>query len=433
MAQKKETISKASKGFIEDYYNTAESIGFKWNMGENPKFEPKKALEIIREDSTVVAALNTLVDKSLEKDWRAKNKTTREKLKKLRIDKLIRQTFFNLYLYNNVYIENVKNGNGEVKELHILETTLTEPVSNEHGKVQGYKQIVPEDSNTTPAEWTPEEVTHIAATKVSTSIWGEIDIQSLYTIILIKQYIKKYLGWIFGTNQFRPFYNIKEANEEQIKKFISYLKKSERDINFPLIAEGEVEGKILKSADDLEKVLVIWEKCDRDIMTLMQVSPIHMGQPDSSNRSSSDEQGRSDNIHIRAYQKLVEESFNYDLFKKIGIKDETFKFNEVDEKLIDRILEQVERMKNVGFKLDVVEEFLEMNNFPIEGKLLDKETYEGSGEKSEDMYDSRTRKQDGDMSEQIGTGEDGTTREDQLVKKAFNGATFNAEEDVGKW
>ena len=419
MVNKKETISKESKGYIEDYYayhqNTKNKKDF--NFGTEPKFNLKKALETIRKDSTVVSAITTLVDKTIEKGWRVKNAKTTETLKKLRFDRLLRQILFNIYTYNNVFIENVKNENGNIKELHVLETTLIEPVTNEHGQVYYYKQQVLGEENGDGPTWDVDEVTHIASTKVSTNIWGEVDIQSVYKQVLIKQYIERFLGWLYGTNQFRPFYNIKDANPEQVKEFLAYLRKSENDINFPLIAEGEIEAKVLRGFEDGKDILEIWEKCDRDIMTLLQVSPIHMGQPDNSNRSNSEEQGRSDNIRVKSCQKLIEESINYDLFPKIGLKDDSFIFNEIETKELEKVLEMIERMKNIGFKRDVVEEYLKMNNFPIQNKtLIDKKMYEGNQEKSEDMFASRKRKPEGELSNRIGTGSEGTSREEQIAK-----------------
>lgn len=283
--------------------------------------------------------------------------------------------------------------------------------------------------------WNVEQVTHIASTKISTNIWGEVDIQSVYKQVLIKQYIERFLGWLFGTNQFRPFYNIKDANDDQVKNFIAYLRKSEKDIEFPLLAEGEIEAKVLRSFDEGRSILEIWEKCDRDIMSLLQVSPIHLGQPDNSNRSNSEEQGRSDNTHIRAYQKVVEEAINYDLFPKIGLQDKSFQFDEVDDKKIEKVLEQVERMKNIGFKKEVVEEYLKKNNFPLDSEsFINEDVYNGNSEKSEDMYDSRKRKPSDEQSEKIGTGSEGTSREEQISKSKKRDSSFSGypyEYDVG--
>jgi hypothetical protein len=103
------------------------------------------------------------------------------------------------------------------------------------------------------------------------------------------------------------------------------------------------------------------------------------------------------------------------------LQDTSFEFSEVDDKRIEKLLEMAERMHNMGFKTKVIEEYLENNSFPIKGKLFDPNAVT---KKSEDMMPSRSRK-DGESNDKIGTGEEGTTREDQLVSKAFKGATFN--------
>jgi hypothetical protein len=432
MVKKSESINKASKGLIEKFYDTAKSMvdGKGQTFGLMPEFDREKALDAVRKDSTVMAALNTLVDNSVVKgyqlmgeDGKSNLEPAKKVLGKLRFNKLLRQIFYNLYAYNNVFIENVKDGNGKIKELHVLETTFIQPVANAHGEVQGYVQLIPNGKAEDYPSWTPDEVTHISITKLTTNIWGEIDVEAVYTSVLVKQYIYAFLGWLFGTNQFRGFYNIEEANEDQVKEFLSLLKRGQLDIEKPVIARGKINYQLLRNFDDGEKYISLLNKCDTNILNLMQVPQISIGLAGDSNRSNSDAQERSLAIRIKSVQNVVEDECRYDLFPKIGFDKLIIEFDEIEDSKIEKLLEIVERMKNIGFNMKVVEEFLREQGFPIEGKLLDKDLYEVA-KKSDDMFPSRKGKLNGEGNDKIGSGEEGTTRKDQLVSKAWNNLDF---------
>lgn len=403
-------------------------------FGSIPVFDREKALDAVRKDSTVLSALNTLVDRAMKNgyqlvgvDGKSKQENAKKILiEKLRLNKVLRQTFFNLFTYGNVFIENVKDGAETVKELHVLETTHTEPVADKHGTILGYMQVVLDDTreSVTP-DWKPEEVTHIAITKLTSSVWGEIDLEAIYTTVLLKQYIMAYLGWLFGTNQFKGFYNIRNANEPQIKSFVSYLKGSEGDISKPVIAEGDVVYELLRKFDDGDTIVNLLNKLDSMILSLMQVPPIEAGIAGDSNRSNSDAQEASLLTRIKAIQDVVEDEYAFDLFPKINFDKVRIKFNPLIKADIAKLLENAERMNTIGFKNDVIEEYLKLEGFPIQSALLMTDDEKAARaekmmpkpeEKSMDMYPSRQGKQSNEGNKRIGTGKEGTTRPDQIKR-----------------
>lgn len=81
MPKKKETIKKASRGTIKDFYSPTGTLGKKDVLGLLPKFDREKVLDAIRKDSTVIASITTLVDKSLENGWRLEGKDKKSNLK----------------------------------------------------------------------------------------------------------------------------------------------------------------------------------------------------------------------------------------------------------------------------------------------------------------------------------------------------------------
>jgi len=418
MVKTKETIEKASRGVIKDYYNSGTSLQ-KGMQGLLPKFDRDKVLEDIRTDSTVISAITTLVDKSLENGWRLEGKdkksnlkTNTEKLKEMRFNKLLRQILYNIYAYNNAFIENVKDGNGNVKELHLLETTTTEPLATEHGEIVGYIQNNVKGGQ----EWTPDQVTHIAVNTLTTGIWGEIDLQSVHTSVLIKQYVMAYIGWLTGTNQLRGFYNIKDASDNNVKDLISHLRKLETDINKPLVAAGEIEYTLLRDFAEGSTLLEVMTFCDNNIRTLLQVPPISLGQPDSSNRSNSDTQEGSLYTRIKSIFMLVEDSFDYDLFPKIGMGKTHFVFNPVNRIAVSRIIENAMKLKEMNVEDSVMEEYLKFEGFPIKVKFKKIEDMVPQGNNN-DLDPSRRGKLEDESSKKIGSGEESSTRQDQLIAK----------------
>lgn len=442
MVDQKELVSKASKGLIRDYnLSIPVSKGKQGSYEVYPEFDRETALNDIRNDDTVKASVITLTDKSLEYGYTISsvdNKSNLEEFnkfaKKVRLDKIIEKVFSNLYAYQNCFVENVKDGNDKAKEVHMLETTQTQPETTENGEITGYIQKVTGfEANDYPT-WDVDEVTHITIDSLSESVWSDISIQAIHKYVLLKEYIYTYYGWFFGTNQKRKLLNIKDANDDSVKDLLSYMKKMENDITKHIPFSGELEKIELGDINDADKALSLIDKCDSNILKLLQVPAIAANETGDSNRSSGDSQDGHLATRIKKVHRVVEEAFINDLFVKLGFPKIIIKFNSPVKANIDKILQNAERMKNIGFKINVIEEYLHGENFPVEGKLIDKKIFEVGTSKSEDMFDSRQRKGEGDSSENIGTGEESTTREDQLVAKASKGLTFlYKKEDEGKF
>lgn len=75
---------------------------------------------------------------------------------------------------------------------------------------------------------------------------------------------------------------------------------------------------------------------------------------------------------------------------------------------------------NMGAEPDMIEQFLRDSGLELpEGKLFKEpepmqEGLDPNITKSEELYPSRKRKAEGEPNQRIGTGAEGTTREDQL-------------------
>ncbi len=448
--EKEETIQKASKGLIKDYNLSKPSLTSKEGIYTYfPQFERRKAFEMISKDETVKAGIITLTDKSLEygytissEDGKSNLKSFKEKAKQIRFDRILRKVFSNLYGYNNSFVEIVNDKNKKFKELHLLETTQTEPQATVHGEVTGYIQEVTGYDVEEYPTWKAEEVTHISIDDLSETLWSDIALESIYKYVLLKQYIYSYYGWFFGTNQKRNLINIKDANDDSVKELLSYMVKQENNITKHIMFDGELEKISLGDLSDADKALSLLDKCDGNILKLMQVPSIAANETGNSNRSSGDKQDDFLVTRIKSVHRIIEESFMNDLFIKMGYPKIILSFNNPTKTNLELVLQNAERMKTIGFSSKKIEEYLHSVNFPVEGKLIDEELFkpevpehkeEG---KSEDMYPSRQRKAKDESSKNIGTGEKSTTRDDQLVSKSYKGLTFtqfNEEDKFNKY
>lgn len=426
MASQDKFVKKATSGVTKDTVAIPKSTDtFAQNL--LPDFSMDKALDIISTDDTVRSAIISIVDKAIESGFKIEtgqkdNMDYTSFSKKVRFERYYYDLFTQLCSYQNAYTEIVRDGNDDVKFLNILEVSYTEPVKDDKDDVIGYKQTVTRTSDGKYPEWDEKEVSHIRLNRYDSSIWSGVDIKAVYKWVLIKQYIQKYIAWLFGTNQFRNIFSFKDSNETTVDGFLSFYKKGMDNLELPLPLEGEIDNIILREFSDGQNILSWVEKCDANINKLLQVPPIISGETGNSNRSSGDKQDQVMATRISSIQKQIKEAFENDLFPKMGFSNWKFIPNPILKNDIDKILQNAERMRNMGASEDNVKDYLKFEGFPITNMVFkDVET-----KKSEDMFDSRKRKGD-ETSKDVGTGEESTSRQDQFVAK---GDRFNWEVEL---
>jgi phage portal protein BeeE len=424
---RQEVITNAnSQGVILDFYNNSTN-----QFGKTADFDLNKALKIIKNDPVVKGAIISLCDKVLEtpfqavgRDGKSKEKEAQQKLEDLRMRALTRKVVFNLLLYGNAFVEIVKK-NKKVTDLNVLESNHMEIQAKENGDVTGYIQNVPGEKGL--IKFSKDKVVHIKLTDITTNTWGEVDIQSIYDTVLLKDSVRNWILWFFKTNQSRGFYNIKNASEQKVKTFLSMLKANEKDLTKPVIAQGEVEYQLLRTFADEGKSMndvLLW--ANTEILALLQVPPITMGFPDMSGRSNSSEQQKALHTKVYSIQQILEDAYTYELLPAIGFPKVKFTFGALDDSMMKQKMEVVVMMKNAGFTNEAIEEWMKSEgvffettdifNKPEDFGLPGGNSVTGQDEDAP----SRQRKGEGEANEQQ---DEVTTREDQLVANAEVPAT----------
>ena len=401
-----------------------------------PEFNPRIARQIVMNDPLVSAAIETEANKVLEGGWgiksgrKADNENYDKTFKrKYRFDRLLHTTIRHIR-FQDALIEIAKK-EGEVIDLNLLDPAEIEVNAEPNGDVNYYFQ----EQNKTKSHpskivWQPENIVHIRFKDNILNLWGDSDLQVAYETVLVKDFVRKFLSWLFGTNQFRNHVSFKQTvSEQQLKTFISYYKEGEKSYGKPAITDGDVEIKALRELKDLEQLQLVMDMCDRELMRLLQQTPLSIGDGGSSGRSESDGLSETQRTSVKAMKRLVADAINYDLFPKLGYPVTVeFYWYPIDRMTEKGIFEVVEIMKRSMFSDEVITEWMQNQGIEFSAtKLFNEPELPTMGEQptpeqrsKKDSSASRTRKGEGESSKRIGTGEAGTTREEQVSRAMPN-------------
>lgn len=406
-------ISRASKGISKDFYSGLLTF-------ENA-IQPSQSLDTLKElflkDPEVQAALTTRVNAILSSGYtiegtERQKKDSENKLKKVGFNKsFLRQLVLNYILYNHVFVENVKG-----QEVHLLETTQMEIDADKHGEIINFIQRPNTGENIV---FSPDEVTYITPNKLTTGVWGYLELESLFRAVNTKNFIEKFIGYLAETNQWRNVMRVNGMDDDEIKNMLSYYRSTSYNPTVPFTFKGDKEGfetYPMRDASELNHFIQMLEYQRTKILMLLKVPPIMIGVPDNSNRSNSDSQMKAFSMNVSSDREILAEAFNNDLFKKIGVSG-VFSWNPIDKHSEKDDIEIAEKLVNMGADKDQIELFLRNAGLDLPVGKLFKEVepmQDPTVKKSMDQFPSRQKKPEDQVSKNIGTGAESTTRENQL-------------------
>ena len=412
-------VDKASKGISKDsFYSQA----FRPKEGTAAPENLNVLLDLFSKDPIVNAGITTRVNAILASGFTLNGKKRQTKdasntLKRIGYNySLQEKAVTNLLLYGHLFFEVVRTQSGNPAELHVLETTEMEIKHDNHGEIY---QFIQRANNGEEITWTPEDIVYIKLSDVSSKVWGEIPVATLYRTLTTKNHIEKFINSLAITNAWRQVFKSNSLADEEIPSFLAYLRDAQADPSMPLVikqstASGVDDDKfeILRDPSDLKEFLGVLDYLRTQILMQLKVPPIMIGLPDSSNRSNSDSQIKAFNMENMSVRRKLEDAINDEMFKKLGITGVEFSWNPIDKRNEKDDVEIAEKLMNMGAKPKMIEQFLRNAGLEIpEGELFDKES--SVLKKSDDLYESR-KPADKDQMNNIGSGEDSSTREDQL-------------------
>ena len=403
------SIERASRGYIKGWYSTDEPTT------DKPKLDT--VMEVVRNEPTVKAAIRAIVDEILKNGYiiKTKNKTLknqieRELKEKYRFSKTLKQLVLNLLIYQNAFLEIVYKDN-QPDEMHILETTEMEIISDEHGEVLGYKQ----DAGDRQVDFSVDEVVHISLDNITSNLWGEVDIKTLYKTISLKQFLETFLTNLFRLDKFRDAWRINEASEEMVKDFVNNVKLAREHVDRELVFQGDIEKIPGREIKDLDKLVELLNYTRQQILTLLRVPPIIAGIPDNSNRSNSEIQARrAFDGRIKSLQADIADELSWELFPLMGWKQADFEFAPIDKRAEKDDIEIIMALKNIGLDDKSLLEYIRTVGIQLpEGAKIEKQEFGGKN-----PFPPSRKPADKDGMPKHETGEESSTREDQLIGRS---------------
>lgn len=411
-----------SKEPIRDFNHT------KWSATVTPNFSFDQLISMIDSEPVASGAIYHFVDKCMEGDWavikRGSRKYDKDFEEHLAYDfdfeeSVLRKVFLHGRLFRNAFLEVVKNPEGGFKAFNVLDATNIEVITKPNGDVLEFKSKTAHPDTGEFPTWDKDSVLWFKFTDRNGG-YAPVDIKALWNTLLQKHYIQRFVTWLWQTGQYRVVHNFKSSNNQVVKNFIAYNRKNESDFRQPFLAEGEYVINQLRDMRETESLVELLKYLDSQILILLRTPPIDVGIPDASGRSNADAQSNSFTTTVKSFKKVVSNGINR-LFRKINKGNNLFVFMPVDKFEEKSILEAIQIMKSAGFSNDVAIEYMKDKGlyFDTANVFVEPEdSFSVDNPRDKDNMPSRVGKGVGESNNKIGSGDESSTRDEQLIKRS---------------
>jgi len=421
-----------SKQTLPDYY---------WNSSGAtvlPDFSFDEVMNLIDNDPVATGATQQFIDKVVEGEysivnWKTKknDEATENNLRyKHKFDsEILRMAAKVGKLFKNVFLEIVRESDGITpKAYNILDSKNVDPQTQPNGDPLKYRTKLPNPSTGEYGEWSAKDIIWMKFDKIGNG-WAPVDIKALYTVLMQKRFINRFITWAWQTGQYRVIHNFKTTNDDVVQDFVAYNSKVDNDFTKPFLVSGDYIHSMLRDVKEFENIEAFLKYLDNQILILLRVPPIDAGVPDASGRSNADAQSNSFSTHIQSFKQVITDGIN-EMFQKTNRGTSAMLFGPADRFSEKMVFEVCLTMKQIGFTDTAIEEYLYNKGMvwdtsklfePLEDTKIGNK-FDESSQLPEDLskYPSRTTKSEGESSKSIGSGSQATTREDQLTKRAFD-------------
>lgn len=339
------------------------------------------------------------------------NESAKTSLKEMGFDDYLRQFILTTLFHKNSATEVVVNED-ELNEVHNLDVTTISIEVTDYGETKGYVQKI---GGEVVAEWDPEEIVYSRLDPFDSSVVGNIDLPELNRLVKYKQVIEDFMYFILSSNKYAEYW--KTTNEEPIpkekkKQIMQDWKSHKEDPDSEFLVSG-VERVIFKEFDFIDNLINLLQYYKEEIYGHIGIYPGAWGDSDQGGRSEEDVQLNS-NLYedIVSYQSFFENEINNKLFPKLGFNAE-IRFNRPLRIPQKTIIENALKLKSLGLSEDNIKRYLLTRELPTDIVFEQKEEDQViRNQRSNQTAQSREEK-DPNMT-QKSTGEESTTREEQL-------------------
>ena len=390
-----------------------------------PDFSFDLVLQLIESDPVAHGAVTHFVDKCMEGDYSIINRKDRayDRLAELRLEeqymfrtKILRKTFLMGKLFNNVFIEVVRDSDGKTKSLNILDTTNIKVNTEPNGDPVSYESKVQNPHTTEYPLWSTDDITWIKFGD-RTSGWAPVDMRAVFENLQLKQYVKRYVAWLWKTGQYRVLYNFNKSSNQDIEDFLTYTRKHDRSFDVPFVGKGDIKTSLIRDMRETSSLVELLKYLDSQTLILLRVPPIDAGIPDASGRSNADAQANNIESTVVSTKKVVADYVNFDLFPKINKATKLLVFGPMNRFAIKQYIELTKSMKDMGMKDKAITEFLKDWGMYWEVKTLFNKPEVNPIDKAFNEDPTKDSNANGkDLGEGNKPQDEVTTREDQIKK-----------------
>jgi hypothetical protein len=419
--------TRASKGFVKDQAGVNEP-------SETTSIQNYRLfLDMVHNDPLITAAFDTIVDISSHasydfvplKDNVSKSKEAKEFLRKFNFEldgkDIIDNLTYSMLYYGDAYLE-LRRGEKtkQVKELWPLETTEMGIKFNDHGKIE---QFVQETNGVKKDDWVPKDVVFFRLKWIGSKVNSYNSLEAVAKDYTTSVNASNYLQKMFLTIPPKIIYGLKNANKTQRTAFVDNLVASKNNPNIDLVVMGEIEIKKLFLEFDPNLVNLL-NYIRSQVLTITRVPAFLLSVNEGGTaRGDSEAKLFSFEARIRKLQQKIEQGINQHLLPEMGIKDIEFRFNPFSLKDEKTILENAERMFNLGVSKERVAEFLSARGITVTAKEIDTTNIK----KDKELNPSRRREdvKTDDMTSNIDQKGVSDEREDKSVEMRSSYEKYN--------
>ena len=407
-----------------------------------PEMDLVQLTEYVESDPVANGAITHFVDKCIEGNWniwdiddKKPDFDYKNMLKSTYNfdNEVIKKIFYQGKLTQNVFVELVRGeGTGRVKSVNVVDSTGIEPITKANGDVIKFKGKRENPETGEFPFWQPDEMLWIKF-KDRNRGYSQLQAKSIMTAIWIKRQIYGFMRYVWETNQYKPTFVFKESSDKEIEDALTYMKSSEDFKELPYVMKGVVEHFMVRNMEENQHITGLLTKLDEEILINLRVPPNDAGKPDGSGRSNADAQSNNLTTAVNSYKQHVANFFSYELFPRLKRASKRFVWAPHDKFQETSVLENINTLANAGFSKELIREYMVNKGLIFETDEwfeADKEPespQEGEDEtitkeQDIDLMDSR-RSTEGSLNKE-GTGEESSTREDQILRRQTNYVSY---------
>jgi hypothetical protein len=359
----------ADKKYIKREHSVAPLRGYSWNrVGGTvyPNFSFDQVLALIENDTVARGAVTHFVDKCMEGDYSIvrRDGRTYDADAELRLEeqfmfrtKILRKIFLLGKLYNNVFLEIVRDVDNRTKALNVLDTGVVDVVTQPNGDLEKVISKIPNPVTGKIPEWDKSDIVWIKFGDRSNG-WAPVDMRPLFENLMLKSYVTRYVGWLWKTGQYRLLYNFNKASNQDIEDFLAYARKNDEHYDVPFVSKGDLKTSLLRDMRETSSLVELLKYLDSQTLILLRIPPIDAGIPDASGRSNADAQANNIETTVVSMKKTTQDYINFELFPKISKSTFLLEFGPVNRFAVKQVLSMVESLHKMNVKSKVLMELM---------------------------------------------------------------------------